>query len=228
MAQTKAQLIADWRQHIGQPESSNSTVTDAQGLIWLNQGYGIICEKLRHLPRKERDYSLSSYSASTGLAINAETITIDEVLLKNPDSLNSDGTAKYQAVQVISFAELVAMDPDYQAVTADMPTLAARKSTSYMVLYPTPKASVKAQTTPLRTYGFERPTDLSSDSDVPDIPGNLHYLIPHWMAYRTYAQQENQVKVSEHLTIFNSGIKANMQLATEFSRQTKHWKVSAE
>lgn len=228
MAKTKAQLIADWRQHIGQPDSSNSTVSDAQGLIWLNDAYRILCQKLRHLPRKERDYSISSYSAASGVSINAETITIDEVLLKNPDSLNSDGSAKYEALQVISFAELIAMDPDYQAVTADMPKYAVRKSSFTMLLYPTPDSAVKAQTTPLRTYGLENPTELSSDSDTPDIPGNLHDLIPHWMAYRTYAQQENQVKVAEHLTIWNGGVKANLQLATEFSRQTKHWKVPTE
>lgn len=223
MAKTLANILADARQHIGQTDSSNSQFSDAQLTIWANDAYRRIVAKIRHLPVKERDYSLSSYSAASGVTLNAETVTTDTVLLKNPDSLNSDGSAKYQELKVISLDELIAMDPDYQAVTADMPQYAVRKSTFTMILYPTPKASVKSQTTPLRTYGLELPTELSSSSDTPDLPGNLHDLIAHWVAYRCFAQNEMTPKVTEHLTLFNSGLKEQKGLTTEFSRKKKGW-----
>lgn len=223
MAKTKADLIADWRQHIGQPDSSNSQFSDAQGLIWLNDAYRAICAKLRHLPTTERDYSIAAYSAASGVTLNSETLAIDQVLIKNPDSLNPDGSAKRQGLRVINLDELLAMDPDYQAVTADMPIYAVRKDTFTLILYPTPKASVKAQTTPLRTYGLENPTALSADSDTPNLPGNLHDVLPHWPAYRAFAAMENQAKVTEHLTLWNSRLKDNKGLATEFSAQKKHW-----
>ena len=219
MAKTVTQMLADWRQHIGEEDSSNTTSSDAQGLIWMNEGYGVICDRLRHLPRKERDYSLSTYDATEGLTLNSETIAVDRCLLLNPD------TGKYEELEVKDFDELLDMDPDYQSVEDGMPMLMARKSTFTAILYPTPSAAVMAQTTPLRTYGLERPDDLEDDGDTPNIPGNLHRLIPHWMAYRHFAKQHNQEKVTEHLTLFNSGLKDNKGLATEFSKQTKHWKA---
>lgn len=223
MAKTLANIIADARQHIGQTEESNSQFSDDQLTIWANDAYRDLVATLRHLPVKERDYSISSYSAASGVTLNAETVTTDTVLLKNPDALNSDGTAKYQELEIIGLDELIAMDPDYQAVTADMPQYAVRKSTFTLILYPTPKASVKAQTTPLRTYGLELPTELSEDSHTPDLPGHLHDTIAHWVAYRCFAQNENQAKTSEHLTLYNGRKKAGKGLATEFSRKKKGW-----
>lgn len=224
-AQTLADLIADWRQHIGQTDSSNSNFSDAQGTIWANQGYGIIVQKIRHLPRKERDYSIATYSAAVGVTLNAQTLRVDTVLLKNPDASNPDGTpGPYDELEIIEFDELIAMDPNYQAVNADMPKYAVRKSTATMILYPTPKASVKAQTNPLRTYGLESPASLAATTDIPDIPVNLHYLIPHWMAYRSFAELENQAKVTEHLTLWNSGLKDNKGLATEFSKKLNQFR----
>jgi hypothetical protein len=224
-AQTLADLIADWRQHIGQTDSSNSNFSDAQGTIWANQGYGIIVAKIRHIPRTERDYDLSAYAAASGVTLNAQTLRVDTVLLKNPDVNNPDGTAgAYDELEIIEFDDLIKLDPNYQAVTANFPQYAVRKSTGTMILYPTPKATVKAQTTPLRTYGLESPASLAANTDVPDIPVNLHYLIPHWMAYRSFAELENQAKVTEHLTLWNSGLKDNRGLATEFSKKLNQFR----
>lgn len=225
MAKTTAQLIADWRQHIGQPTEANSDFLDTQGLIWANDAYRYLCEALRHLPRKERDYSLAAYDPDDGVALNSETLTVDQVLLKNPDSLNSDGSAKYEALAVISLEDLLAMDPDFAAATADMPGYAVRKDAFTMILHPPPKATVMALTGPLRTYGLENPTPLAAAADTPNIPGNLHDLIPHWMAYRSFAQLQNQAKVAEHLTLWNSRLKSNKGLAVEFSKQRRHWTV---
>ena len=223
MAKALSEIIADWRQHIGQPEEANSNFTDDQGVIWANDAYRAIVAKLRHLPIKERDYSLSSYSASAPLTLNGNTVAVDKVLLKNPDRLNSDGSAKYEELEIISLDELIGKDPDYAAAATGMPTRLARKGTFKAVLYPPPKSSVTAQTTPLRTYGLELPTDLSADADTPDLPGNLHDIIGHWMAYRSYSQLLDQARATEHLTLWNSRLKDNKGISTEFSRQLNQW-----
>ena len=217
MAKTLANIISDTRQHISQTDSTNSQFTDAQLTIWINDAYRQIVSTLRHLPIKERDYTVSSLSVT----LNSNTVTVDTVLLKNPDRLNSDGSAKYDELQVLSLDQLIAYDPDYQAATSDFPKYFCRKGTFTMVLYPPPKASVIAQTTPLRTYGLELPTELSATTDTPDLPGNLHDIISHWPAYRCFSQLENQIKATEHIQLFNSGVKSQKGISVEFSKKKK-------
>jgi hypothetical protein len=215
VAKTLSDLLLDWRQHISQTDTTNTNFTNAQGTIWANDAYRAIVAKLRHLPITLRSYTVASYA----LTLNSNTVAIDEVHVKNPDATNADGSNKYEPLEVIDIKTLVEMDPNYFAATSAIPRYLARNGTFAAILYPPPKASLVALTTPLRTIGLELPTELSSDSDTPDLPGNLHDIIPHWMAYRSFSQLENQPKATEHITLWSSRLKDNKGLATEFSRQ---------
>ena len=217
MAKTLGDILDDWRQHISQTDTTNTNFSDAQGTIWANDAYRAIVAKLRHLPIKERDYSLSTYTASAPITLNSNTVTIDRVLLKDPTD------SKYKQLAIKSLDALINTDPDYAAATSGMPYWLVRKGTFTAVLYVPPSAAVMAQTTPLRTYGLELPTELSADGDTPDLPGNLHDIIAHWMAYRSFSALQDQVKATEHLTLWNSRLKDNKAVSTEFSGQLNRW-----
>ena len=214
MAKTLTNLIADVRQHIAQPDASNSNFTDAQLTIWLNDAYRKVVTKLRHLPTKTRDYSVSAQQ----IDLNSATITVDHAKLMNPDSGN-----EYQLLKVISLEELLLMDADFENADADFPQYLVRNGTFTALLYPPPKASVIALTTPLRTHGLEMPTELSSGSDTPDVPENMQDFLANWAAYRCFSALENGAKATEHITLFNSGVKDQKGLATEFSMTKKRW-----
>lgn len=221
MAKTLAQIIADVRQHIGQTDSTNSNFTDAQLTIWVNDAYRKIVVALRHLPITPNNYAV----ASQDITLNANTVTVDNVLLKDPDVNNDDGTAgRYQLLKQISLDQLVELDAGYANAQADMPLYFVRTGTFSAVLYPPPKASVIAQTTPLKTMGLELPAELAADSDTPSLPGNLHDIIGHWPAYRCFSELENQPKATEHITMFNAGIKDHKGISTQFSRRLKGWR----
>lgn len=214
MAKTLAQIVADVRQHIGQPTESNSNYTDDQLTIWINDAYRQIVVKIRHLPITTRNYTVSAQAVT----LNSATITVDIAKLLNPDS------GDYEQLNIISLEQLIAMDPDFESTTAEIPRYLVRTGVFTASLYPQPKASVIAQTTPLRTYGLELPTELSADGDTPDLPGNLHDIISHWPAFRAFSALENQVKATEQITLFNSGLKAHKGISTEFSRNLKNWR----
>lgn len=217
MAKTLAQIITDTRQHIGQTDSANSNYTDAQLSIWINDAYRSIVVAIRHLPITTRNYSV----AAQAITLNSGTVTVDSAKLLNPT------TGKYENLKIISLDELLQMDPDFESATAAVPEYLVRTAVFTASLYPPPSAAVIAQTTPLRTYGMELPTELSSNSDTPDLPGNLHDIISHWPAFRCFSGLENTVKATEHITMFRGGIKNHKGIATEFSRHKKGWRFDA-
>lgn len=220
MAKTLAQIIADVRQHINQPDSTNSNFQDSQLTIWINDAYRRIVTELRNIPITTRDYSV----AAQDIALNSNTLTIDKVKLRNPDVVNPDGTYKFIELRQINLDELMLRDPDYEDTTADFPQYFVRTGVFTASLYPKPKASVIALATPLRTYGLELPTELAADADTPNLPGNLHDIISHWPAFRCFSELENQVKATEQITLFNSGIKNAMDVSGQFSRALKRWR----
>lgn len=214
MAKSLTEIIADVRQHIAQSDSSNSQFTDAQLTLWINDAYRKIVVELRHLPIAARDYTVSAQSVT----LNSLMVTVDTAKILNPS--NGD----YDLLKQIPLDELVEMDPNYESADSGVPTHFVRTGAFTAALYPPPSAAVIAQTTPLRLYGLEVPSDLASGSDTPSLPAHLHDVIGHWPAFRAFSQMENQVKAAEHIGIFNAALKAGKGVTTQFSRRLKGWR----
>lgn len=215
MAKTLSQMLADWRQLIAQPDAANSNFSDAQGTIWANDAYRRVVTKLRNLPIKIRDYTVSAQSVT----LNSGTVTIDVAKIKNPD--NSD---KYKEIEIITLEDLVKRDPDWESTTSAVPSHLVRMGTFLAHLWPPPKASVIALTTPLRTYGLELPTELSGASDTPDVPGNLHDIFPHWMAGRSFQFLGKDEQAGQQFAFFNGQLRDQLSISREFSRGLKRWR----
>lgn len=215
MSKTLAQLITDTRRHIAMTDTSNTgNITNVIITGWLNEAYREAIDRLRHLPMTSRDYSVATGGAVT---LNAATTTIDHARIKNPD----DSDNGYIPLEVIKYDQLMEIDPDWENSTTGIPAYLVQRGFTAGQLYPLPKASLVALTTPLRTSGLEVPSDLSADSDVPDLPASIQDALPHWPAYRAFSEQENQIKATEHLTLWRSRLKDAKGLALEFNKKLK-------
>ena len=215
MAKTKAQLITDIRQIIGQADTSNSNFTDAQLLIWLNDAYRRVVVATRNMPRSYRDYT-----AAASVTLNSATITVLNAKLKNPDSAD-----QYYNLRIIGLDELLQMDPDYEAADTGLPEYLVRTDIGTAVLHPRPKSSVTALTTPLRLYATEMPTELSSDSDTPSaLPPNLHDILIFYPSFRCFSSLNDEARATQQLTLFRGSLKDERDAAIQFSPQLNRWR----
>ena len=214
MAKTIAQIVTDTRQIIGQTVAANSAFSDDQLTVWINDGYQRALTELRHLPSGHNDYTV----AAQAVTLLASTITVDNAKLLNPD------TGDYDMLKPLSLDELVEEDPNYESATADMPQYFVRSDRATMLLYPPPKASVIAQTTPLRTYGKNIPDDMSADGDTPGLPPNLHPILSHWAAFRAFSALGDEPRATQQLTLFRGSLRDQKAISTEFSRRLKKFR----
>ena len=215
MAKNLGQIITDARQIINQTDSANSQFSDGQIRIWVNDAYRKIVIALRHLPITDNDYTVSSQTIS----LNSNTITVDQAKLKNPDNSN-----KYESLEIINLDQLLQMDPDYENATTNFPKYLCRVDVTSVVLYPPPKSSVTALTTPLRTYGLELPSELTSSTDTPNLPENLHDILSHWAAHRCFTVLNDEPRSTQQLTLFRGALKDHREVSTEFSRHLKRFR----
>lgn len=198
MAKTLAQLLSDTRQHISQTESSNSQFSNTILTGWLNEAYRKFVSVRRHLPIQDREYAVDGATVT----LNSLTAKVDYAKIKNPDNGN-----KYSPMAVITFDQLMEMDPDYENATSDLPRYLVMLGYTSARLYPSPKASVQALTTPLKTHGLEMPSALSSDSDTPALRDVDQDALPFWPAYRVFSQLEMKDKATEFLILWRGALK---------------------
>mgnify|MGYP001559672871 CR=1 FL=1 len=209
---TLAQMRTEARSLFSETDINNTHVTEAQLNIWANEGYRFILTKTKDLPKKENNIT----SATGNIAVSLNTLTLDQASILNPD------TSKYQALEVIDLSYLALIAPGWISTTADEPKYLVRKNTFAYYLYPQPKTSWEGQN--IRTYGMEFPADMSSDSESPDLPANLHDIIPHFMAYRAFAQLSMHDKAGMELEFFRSQLKSQREISTAGSQQGGMWR----
>lgn len=215
MSKTLAQMLTDWRQIIAQPDETNSNFTNAQGIIWANDAYRRICTKLRNLPIKTRDYTVTGQTVT----LNSATVTVDTARF---DAMPAD---EFIQLEIINLDDLIALDPDWEAADTGIPKYLVRNATGTAVLYPPPNAA-NANSRTLRTHGLELPTELSATTDTPDLPGNLHDIFTHWMAGRAFQYLGKDEQAAQQFAMFNSLLKDGNQVSKEFSRSLKKWRWS--
>jgi len=206
MARTLSEIRTDVRQIIGQPDSNNSNFTNSQLDVFINEGYRNLAVALRTLPVTTRDYT----AASGDIDLNTSVITVDSARVYD------SSTEKFYNLEVITIDRMVLIDPDFENATAGKPRYFVRTGTFTAQLYPPPDADVNGET--LRLIGLENPTELSDDSDTPDLPGNMHDVIPAWAAQRCLFALERGEEAVAQLTLYRSMLKEMKQTSTEFSR----------
>lgn len=213
MAKTLEQIIADARQIIAQPDSSNSAFSDSQLTRWANDAYRRVCISLRNLPVKERDYTVSAGGAIT---LNSATVTIDTAKIQ----VNSG--ARWKQLVIWKLDDLFRHDPDWENADAGEPVALVRKDTTSAILWPPPNAASQGAAY-LTTYGMEMPTELSASSDTPNLPENLHDIFCHWVAHRCFQYLNEEQRSTQQLVIFNGMLKDQKGISAELSRHKKRW-----
>lgn len=191
-------------------DSSNSHFTDTQLTTWSNECYRFILTKLGVIPIKERDYT----SAAT-ITLNSRMATINEAYMQiQPQN-------EFTPLEIVDQEFLAHIDPNWLSAGTDVPRYFVRSDTFQARLFPAPNAANTGQT--IRTYGLEFPSDMSSDTDTPTIPLNLHDLFPHFIAYRAFQQLGQVERSTAELIFVNSVLKSQQAISTQFSQSRNRW-----
>lgn len=211
---TLAQILADARQIFGQPDASNSNFTDAQLKIWANEGYRRLVVAFGQLPIKTRDYTPSS-----------QTVTLSTATFKvNRARHKAQPADEFVDLEIVDLDELIRRDPDWENAATGIPELFVRTGTFAAVLYPGPNAANLGQT--LRCTGVEFPTELSDDTDTPDLPEAAHDLIPNWVAHKALQYLERGEDSVAQLTLFRGGLRDQRNVSQDFSNQLKRFRFA--
>lgn len=207
MASTLADLITEARSLIGQTVAANSQITNTQLTTWSNEAYRTFVARLGAIP--ETEYSL--VAALGNISLSANMLTPLRAYIYNAS------TTKYEKLLIIGPDQLENIDPGWLSADTGSPSYFVRRSTFTAYLYPQPDSNYLAQDIKFYTIAF--PTELSADSDTPDLPKNLIDLIPHYMAWRAFQQMQQTDKAIDKLIFINTQLKAQAQISTKFSGQ---------
>lgn len=205
MARTLAQILADARQIFGQPDSDNSSVSDAQLTIWANDAYRKVATALEVIPVKTRDYTI----AVGDITLNALAVSVDAARYE-------DENGDFQVLDIIGLNELIKMDPNFEGADTENPQYLARTGTFTVRLAPNPKAALIGET--LRLSGLEMPTELSASTDIPDLPGNMQDILSSYVAHRALQTLEKDEASVAQLTLFRGALKDMKGISSGFSR----------
>ena len=210
-------MRSEARQLFGQTDSSNSNISQGQLTTWANLAYDFIIGKTRDIPITERSYTTPTGAAPT-ITLNASTITVDMAkIYVRPDNL-------WQELDIIDISDLMRRDPDWENADVGVPSKLVRMGTFSARLYPPPNASIESQATSLKTFGLERPSSLSADTDLPDLPVLLQNLFPHYMAARAFAFLGDEERSAIHFKFFYGAVKDVLALTQKFSDKRVKWK----
>jgi len=214
-SKTLTELTVESRSLFNETDSANSHITDAQLYIWANEAYRYILTKTKDIPKKENDLT-----AATGdITVGAHTLTIDEAYIVDPV------TSKYFQLGVIDLSYLQYINQGWLSETAGDPKYLVRKDTFSVYLFPQPKTAFVGQN--IRTYGMEFPANMTAGTDSPDkIPLNLQDAIPHYVAYRAFAQTSMHDKAGIELELFRSMVKGQIEISTVGSNSGQVWRVT--
>jgi hypothetical protein len=178
MAYTLSDIVTKVQQRIRDTGYSSSEITN-----YINDAQNDIFNEYR-LPfmQTEQDYTLTPGVADITNGVGLPTNYVQAVDLV----MTSSGAQS--ALTYIDFAELDRMYPDSEDTTAypvNIPTMWYFYGDTIKV-FPTPAS---AQTLTLRYY--KKPTELSADTDVPEVPSEFREILVMGAAYRVMQVKDN-------------------------------------
>lgn len=207
----REELRTEARTIFGETDSSNSSISDSTLNAWINEAYRYVVTRLETIPIKERKYTTASE-----VTLNSSTLTVDRAKL-----LASSGD--YVELDVIDIDELMAIDPDWENTATAQPTHLVRKDAFTVIMYPYPNAAHDAIAEGLITYGMEFAT-LDSDAASPNLPLNMHDILPHYVAYRAFARLQDPNRSGAELMLVNGLLKSQKHITTKFSDK-RGWRM---
>lgn len=213
MAKQLSEIITDIRQIIGQTDSSNTNITDAQLTEWINDAYRRAVTELRSFPWSSKDYT----PTTKDVTLESGWVSID---IAKFDKQPADA---FGELHIISLTELMERFPDYENDSTGIPEYFVRTGVTTAIIHPAPDSSNSSQT--LRTWGLKMPTELSSSSDTPTaLTDNVHDALGHWGAFRSFQFLEQEARSTQQLILFNQLIKAQKTISQGASRAKGHWR----
>lgn len=216
MAKSLAQIIADARQIIAEPEFDNSHFTDAQLTIWANDAY-------RDIWRAISSGSRGGVVTKQDYTVSAQTVSLETTLMRlDSCRFKKQPQDEFSEIEILTPEEMNELYPDWENDDTGIPERAVRTGTFTLMLHPSPNAANLAQT--MRTYGIYLPTALSANTDTPDLPEPCHDLIPHWIAYRCFAFLEQSERMVAELTLYRGSLRDLKGMATNFTTKAKRWR----
>ena len=198
----------------GQPDANNSSITNTQLNGWALEFYTKLCVELEVLPLGVDAYDISGST----ITLDSDTVLIQHVKFKiQPEN-------KWVELEVKDLADMFRRDADWENAETGKPQWLVRTGSFTAMLYPPPNTANDSQTGALKVYMLDLPsaTDLDGDSELPDLPRNLHNLFPYFMAYKALMTLQEYEKAGAQLALVNSGIKAQRNVSTKFSAD-KGW-----
>ena len=207
------ELIADARQIIAQPVESGSNFTDPQITIWLNDAYRLIALGLEIFPAEE-----AVYTTATELTLDDRTINANNIRFRvQPEN-------EFREMRLITYDELVDLNPDFENEDVGQPTFVIRVSTRKLRFHPPLDAANDGKAGGVKIYELRMPVDLVAGVDVPDVPSAMHQLMPSYAAHKCFEFLERQDDSITQLTLFRSGLKAMKGVNRRTSRNAKRWR----
>lgn len=168
--------------------STDSNFTDAQINSFINQTVKLLVPIIEQ-PRKFS--SGTQVTQGTG----GYTVPSDFVMLKTAyfgdESINGDS----RPLQFVTEQVLRAVYPSWRSTATanqDRPRYIMLLDDDTFYIYPTPSAVESASGKKLVYSYLFLPADLSSDSDIPDLPLTYHDLIKFYAAYLCYLNMGNK------------------------------------
>jgi len=210
-------MLTEFREIIGEPEITNSHWTsNTLPINWANEFYRRVAVKLGTLPITERSYTLTEE-----ITLNSNTFSVDKakVYIRPANA--------WRELIIRDIKDLYSIDPDWENAASGEPEYLIRMATFTARLYPAPNSANVNQASSLKTHGLEFPTALANDTDVPDLPPNLHDLFPYWMAHKAFMRLADRERSAEQLLLVTSALKDMQAKSTRFSKG-RGWVWSSE
>jgi hypothetical protein len=204
-------IITECRSAISELDANNSHFTDAELTVWINEAIRFIITRLEELP-----VAFDEITSATGdIDLSTKTLLVNEAYILNPDN------SKYEPLKIIDFSGLKYISPTWLSDGTDVPAYLARKGTFHVYLYPQPKTTYIGQN--IKLAGVDFPVDLSSSTDVPDLPQNVQDWIPHYVAYKAFPRLHEPQKSVDSLILLQGLIKSSKSISTKFSNEA--WRI---
>ena len=198
----------------GQPDANNSSITNSQLNAWALEFYIRLCVELEVIPLDEDVFDISGST----ITLESDSVVLHFAKFKiQPEN-------RWVRLEIKDMDDMFSRDPDWENATTGKPEWLVRTGTFTMMLYPPPDTANDNQTGGLKVYMLDLPasTDLDGDSELPDLPRNLHDLFPYFMAYKAFMALGEYEKGGAQLAIANAGIKNQRHIST-IGSPSKGW-----
>lgn len=208
---TVADIIERVRQIVQQTSSTNSQVSDATLIDWINEATLQICSMLSTLPKE----SVAGITAASSITLGSDVLRVDYAAI-------SDGTTKFP-LATTDFNSFVRDNPNWENASTGKPSTLVRMTDTSWKMYPAPDATWTGKAVSI--YGSVLPDDLTSTTESPAVSVTLHRAYPHFCAWLFFLTLNNPERATAEYNIFEALVRKNTKTATATSGSMLSFKM---